>query len=189
MRVWLADPRCLSTPHLLGAHNELHALIRVVGGESVGWARHPEALRFSEADGGLGWLLLMHELTRVAMDSRWSGRHTRAAHPSPVAVSGCHLSELAIFERLCASDEYAFPALSAEGGIQSHGFRHWLLGRGFPLTRLEHDTPWERDAVPFSWYRFHEGDWSHVLVDAFHGGPPVGGRRYHGSAVPSLVVA
>lgn len=186
MRVWLADPCYLSTPHLLGAHNELHALIRVVGGESEGWARHPEALRFSEVDGGLGWLLLMHELTRVAMDLRWPGRHGCGVHLSPVVGLGCHVSELVFFEGVCSGGD-VFPSVAVGGEQRRGSFRSWLLGRGFPLTRLEHDTPWERDAVPFSWYRDHERDWSHALVDAYHGGPPVGGRRYHGSRLVELV--
>ena len=48
MRIWDVPARSLCRQHLLGEHRELHGLwnILVVHGESGGYSRHPETLRW-----------------------------------------------------------------------------------------------------------------------------------------------
>jgi len=46
MRIWDLSPRLLCRNHLLGEHNELHAIWSVITGGRKGYARHPEVMRW-----------------------------------------------------------------------------------------------------------------------------------------------
>lgn len=53
MRVWDVSPGYLSRQRLLGEHRELHAVYAILTQGKLGYARHPETLRWSGALGGL----------------------------------------------------------------------------------------------------------------------------------------
>jgi hypothetical protein len=58
MRIWDISPEKLCRNHLLGEHNELHAMWNVLTQDKKGYSRHPETLRWK---GKLRALYLVHE--------------------------------------------------------------------------------------------------------------------------------
>lgn len=58
MRIWDVAPRKLCRNHLLGEHNELHALWTIITQNRKGFSRHPETLRWV---GKLKALYLRHD--------------------------------------------------------------------------------------------------------------------------------
>ena len=46
MRIWDVSPKKLCRHHLLGEHRELHAIWSVLVNGKMGYARHPETLRW-----------------------------------------------------------------------------------------------------------------------------------------------
>ena len=58
MRIWDVPPKILCRNHLLGEHNELHAIWSVITGNRKGYAMHPEVMRWR---GRLRALYLMHD--------------------------------------------------------------------------------------------------------------------------------
>jgi len=159
VRVWDCDPRLLCDRHLLGQHLEVHCMLTVLGGASGGWSHHPEVRRFAdEGAAGRYWLLTVHEFTRIAMNDRWPGNHDHYTHPSPADTN-----LPAEFEVLVDG----YQDLVDTGG-DSRGYLEALIERGYPRTRLEHGTPWDRDGVHIDWYLDHRRDWSTELVRALH---------------------
>ena len=154
MRVWDCDPRLLADAHLLGEHREIHMLI---GGNMPS---HPEWLRFA-ADPDC--LALRHECVRQAMMERYGRQHSLRRHRTPVKLS----------------------KILRDGPLQAWieeriSYKRLMMIVGMEPTRLEHGTPWERDAVPKAWYLAHRHDWSHELVREYHGGvEPLG--SFYGS--------
>ncbi len=58
MRIWDIDPGRLCRNHLLGEHNELHAIWNIITQNRRGYSRHPETRRW---EGKLGALFDVHE--------------------------------------------------------------------------------------------------------------------------------
>jgi len=58
MRIWDIDPGLLCRNHLLGEHNELHAIWNVITQGKKGYANHPETKRWM---GRLKALFAVHE--------------------------------------------------------------------------------------------------------------------------------
>lgn len=58
MRIWDIAPARLCRNHLLGEHNELHAIWSIITGRKKGYSRHPEVLRWK---GKLKALYIRHE--------------------------------------------------------------------------------------------------------------------------------
>lgn len=72
MRIWDVPPRMLCRNHLLGEHNELHAIWSVITGGRKGYARHPEVMRWR---GRLRALYSKHDQIVVEMARRgWNHR-------------------------------------------------------------------------------------------------------------------
>lgn len=71
MRIWDVDPALLCRAHLLGEHRELHAAWNVITLDRVGYARHPEVVRWR---GRLAALYARHEAL-VAEMARRGYRH------------------------------------------------------------------------------------------------------------------
>lgn len=67
MRVWDIDPELLCDRHLLGEHNEIHAIWSVITGGLKGFSGHPETKRWQ---GKLRALYLRHALTAAEMQRR-----------------------------------------------------------------------------------------------------------------------
>ena len=67
MRIWDIDPKLLCRNHLLGEHNELHAIWSVLTQNRQGYSRHPETLRWK---GKLKALFLFHERIAAEMLAR-----------------------------------------------------------------------------------------------------------------------
>ena len=67
MRVWDIPPQKLCRRHLLGQHNEIHALWTVISEGRTGYAHHPETLRWK---GKLPALLSRHDSTSAEMVRR-----------------------------------------------------------------------------------------------------------------------
>lgn len=168
MRIWgLTDPNHLCRKHLLGEHNEFHVLYK------GGWKNHPEYKRFEEVPDGQSWLAFRHELLRIEMNRRWHDNHSKDNHATPI--------ERCDIDSLCR-DAQEFLALYESGKFSHHPheFTEAMLSINFPEKKLEHDTPWHRDLVPFEWYIEHRDDWSWQLVNDYHGYEPAEGK-YHGS--------
>ena len=58
MRVWDISPEKLCKNHLLGEHNEIHAIWSILINKKKGFSKHPETLRW---DGKLKALYNRHE--------------------------------------------------------------------------------------------------------------------------------
>jgi len=72
VRIWDVPPKILCRNHLLGEHNELHAIWSVITGHRKGYSRHPEVMRWR---GRLRALYLMHERIVGEMTRRgWNHR-------------------------------------------------------------------------------------------------------------------
>jgi len=72
MRIWDVPPKILCRNHLLGEHNELHAIWSVITGGRKGYAMHPEVMRWR---GRLRALYLMHDRIAAEMIRRgWKHR-------------------------------------------------------------------------------------------------------------------
>lgn len=121
-----------------------------------GWRAHPEVKRFESFE-GRRWLVTVHEFTRLVMDARWPGNHSSGRHPTP--VTGAHY-ELAVQYLRALKGRTDFPT--------EDGYLEWLQGYGYPVTTLDHGTPWERDGVSLEWYLEHQEDWSPELVQQIH---------------------
>lgn len=67
MRIWDIDPKLLCDRHLLGEHNEAHALWSIIVNGLKGWSNHPETKRWR---GKLKALYLRHEATANEMQRR-----------------------------------------------------------------------------------------------------------------------
>lgn len=79
MRVWDIHPGYLNRQNLLGEHQEIHALLTIVGEGRRGYAHHPETQRWR---GHLAALRVRHEMVVAEM-------HLRGyRHRSPVTVEG-----------------------------------------------------------------------------------------------------
>jgi hypothetical protein len=173
MRVWgSTDPRLLCRKHLLGEHQEVHALISTIINRK-GWIHHPECKRF-DSELLFPQLLLRHELIRCAMAQRF-GAHHITEHATPIAqeLPLPQLRTLALY------------SIMLRRPVDNNVFIDLVFSDGFPPTTLEHDTPWQRDSVSQEWYADHFADWSWQLVTDFHGGPPPVGFTYHGSKIPA----
>jgi hypothetical protein len=79
MRVWdQIEPSRLCRQHLLGEHREIHALWNIIkrihaGEENVGYANHPETLRWVMHVQGL---MMRHEAVRTNMYERGYNHHS-----------------------------------------------------------------------------------------------------------------
>jgi hypothetical protein len=73
MRIWDLPPGALCRNHLLGEHRELHALWTILTTGKVGYARHPETLRWR---GKLAALHARHEALVAEMTRRGYRHHT-----------------------------------------------------------------------------------------------------------------
>ena len=67
MRVWDVLPRQLCRQHLLGEHNEIHALWTILTQERKGYSSHPETLRWK---GKLAALYNRHADIAKEMENR-----------------------------------------------------------------------------------------------------------------------
>lgn len=67
MRIWDIDPELLCDRHLLGEHDEAHALWSIIVNGLKGWSNHPETKRWR---GKLRALYLRHEKTSTEMEKR-----------------------------------------------------------------------------------------------------------------------
>lgn len=79
MRVWDLPPSILCRNHLLGQHNEIHALWTIITDDRKGYASHPETMR---CRGSLVALQKRHEATAEEMTQRGYN------HRSPLAGDG-----------------------------------------------------------------------------------------------------
>lgn len=153
MRVWgLAHPAYLGSKHLLGEHVENHQLLNatsarrahpsvIAAGGGSGWMNHPEAARFDGENGRL-WLIVRHELLRLEMLSRFGPQHAVGKHGSPAMGAGMRSVELQWIEVTMMGLVRVLPP----------DFTEAIRGVGFPPTRLEHDTPWDRDGQSLEEY-------------------------------------
>jgi hypothetical protein len=67
LRVWDIPPEKLCRNHLLGEHNEIHAVWSILINNKKGYAKHPETLRWK---GKLKALYAQHELIVNEMEKR-----------------------------------------------------------------------------------------------------------------------
>lgn len=67
MRVWDLPPNILCRNHLLGEHNEIHAIWNVITKNKKGYSSHPETKRWI---GKLKALYLRHSLIVIEMQNR-----------------------------------------------------------------------------------------------------------------------
>lgn len=67
MRVWDIDPKLLCDRHLLGEHNEIHAIWSIITNNLKGFSSHPETRRWH---GKLRALYLRHGNTAGEMERR-----------------------------------------------------------------------------------------------------------------------
>jgi hypothetical protein len=81
VRVWDLPPQRLCRQHLLGQHNEIHALWSVITGDRAGYANHPETKRWR---GRLLALHARHESTAEEMLAR--GYRHQSALPEHLAT-------------------------------------------------------------------------------------------------------
>jgi hypothetical protein len=132
----------LCTKHLNAQHREVHWAIRCIEGE---WAtRWKDVERFRSHPQGIQWLALVHDMSVHELQRR--GRYKSHATPGP---------EL---EPMYADIFW----LWSKGGMYS--YLPAVETFGYPRTRLNQGTPWERDSVSFAWYRSHENDWTRALA-------------------------
>jgi len=67
LRIWEIPPKKLCRQHLLGEHQELHAIWSILTNGKKGFAHHPETLRWKNK---LKALYLLHEVIVAEMLSR-----------------------------------------------------------------------------------------------------------------------
>ena len=67
MRIWDLNPGYLNRASLLGEHRELHGILAIIGLKRIGYARHPETMRWR---GHIGALRLRHDLLAAEMALR-----------------------------------------------------------------------------------------------------------------------
>jgi len=67
MRIWDIDPKFLCRNHLLGEHNELHAMWNIITQDKKGYSNHPETKRWK---GKLRALFSVHEEIVQEMQAR-----------------------------------------------------------------------------------------------------------------------
>jgi hypothetical protein len=67
MRIWDIKPKFLCRKHLLGEHNELHAIWSIITKNKKGYSKHPEVIRWQ---GKLKALFFRHELLVKEMEKR-----------------------------------------------------------------------------------------------------------------------
>ncbi len=73
MRIWDIDPKLLCRNHLLGEHNELHAIWNIITRGGQGYANHPETRRW---EGKLRALFDVHHRIVQEMISRGCRHHS-----------------------------------------------------------------------------------------------------------------
>jgi hypothetical protein len=78
MRIWDVPPSLLCRAHLLGEHRELHVIWTVLVEGKIGYARHPETMRWQ---GKLAALYLRHESLVTEMTRR-GYNHTSPLDPA-----------------------------------------------------------------------------------------------------------
>ena len=67
MRMWNVDVGKMCNQHLLGEHNEIHAIWSIINNDKKGYSNHPEVNRWR---GKLKSLFLRHELLVREMEKR-----------------------------------------------------------------------------------------------------------------------
>jgi hypothetical protein len=67
MRVWDISPKKLCRNHLLGEHNEIHAIYSIITSNKEGYSNHPEVKRW---EGKLNALYKRHEMVADEMRKR-----------------------------------------------------------------------------------------------------------------------
>jgi hypothetical protein len=88
MRIWDLPPEQLCRQHLLGEHNELHALWTVLTQNRQGYAHHPETLRWR---GKLKALYLRHE--RLVQEMQGRGYRHRSPLDPALATGAAEQTE------------------------------------------------------------------------------------------------
>jgi hypothetical protein len=73
MRIWDIDPKHLCRNHLLGEHNELHAIWNIITYDRKGYSHHPETGRWK---GRLRALYDVHQKIVQEMESRGYRHHS-----------------------------------------------------------------------------------------------------------------
>jgi hypothetical protein len=73
MRIWDIDPKHLCRNHLLGEHNELHAIWNIITQGRKGYSHHPETGRWK---GRLRALYDVHQKIVQEMESRGYRHHS-----------------------------------------------------------------------------------------------------------------
>jgi hypothetical protein len=73
MRIWDIDPKHLCRNHLLGEHNELHAIWNIITQGRKGYSHHPETERWK---GKLRALYDIHQKIVLEMESRGYRHHS-----------------------------------------------------------------------------------------------------------------
>jgi hypothetical protein len=155
MRVWTrTPPHLLNRKHLLGEHQEVHVLINGFGSDR-GYSRHAEARNFASfGRKGLEALVVRHEMIRVAMDHRWSGRHDSYTHPTPVDSTLMDVVE----SWLVREYEEMLSASTCDSWIE--WFDDAMESIDFPRSALADDRPWDRDRMTMDWYLSLGNDWT-----------------------------
>jgi hypothetical protein len=67
MRVWDISPKKLCRNHLLGEHNEIHAIYSIISNNKKGYSNHPEVKRW---EGKLKALYKRHQMVVNEMRKR-----------------------------------------------------------------------------------------------------------------------
>ena len=106
MRIWDISPDKLCRAHLLGEHNELHAIWNILTQGRKGYANHPETKRWK---GKLKALFRVHE----EIDREMLARGYR--HQSPPGQKACH--------REPASDCLCRPYSNTDGNPETKRLR------------------------------------------------------------------
>jgi hypothetical protein len=143
MRVWDCDPKLLCDKHLRAQHAEIHFAIRVI---ENGWkTRWKDIERFRNHPNGVQWLSWVHEATVLELQNR--GQFKTHASFAP---------KLRPFYRDLLQWYWI--------GNWSNRYLYTLVMHGYPLTKLNQGTPWERDKVSKVWYLEHHHDWTKQLA-------------------------
>ena len=77
MRIWDIPTDKLCRQHLLGEHRELHAIWTVLTEGKVGYAKHPETVRWADS---LAALYIRHEMEVSEMTRRGYSHHSPLDH-------------------------------------------------------------------------------------------------------------
>jgi hypothetical protein len=73
VRIWDLPPECLCRQHLLGEHQELHALWTILTANKTAYRRHPETRRW---EGKLAALYQRHEAQVAELERRGYRHHS-----------------------------------------------------------------------------------------------------------------